>query len=369
MRAVNIVSTGAYLPGEPITNAELAERVGPVPDDILEGIAVKQRHWIADPSTGEHRCTNSEMAVHAGRQALERAGLTADDVDLLVVSTASPEYPLPPTATLVQDGLGLRRCATIDVRSGCAGSVEALDIARLYVERGLHETALVIGSEVISPLLVPLYLDRDRDRIRLRDRIVAYTFGDGAGAMVVRAGGKDTRGILGSALACVGGGRKPGMQIVGYGTHAPVHRQHAAKRPVDLRIDVVESARFTPAVISEALSELLPRCGVRASDVDACILPEGNAGYLADEFESAGANVSDWLELSDRVVENLAVAGATGSAAVPLALDDAWTSGRVKPGDLVMLLAIETSKWKYAGTLLEWTAPVPAAAERLSAAA
>ena len=191
--------------------------------------------------------------------------------------------------------------------------------------------------------------------------------------MLVRAadGGRG-RGVLGSAVACVGGGRKPGMQIVGYGTHAPVHRQLTARRPVDLRIDVVESARFTPAVISEALAELLPRCGVSASDVDACILPEGNAGYLADELDSAGADVANWLPLAGRVLENLAVAGATGSAAVPLALDDAWTSGRIQPGDLVMLLAIETSKWKYAGTVLEWTAPTPvpaAVAASLPAAA
>lgn len=368
MRAVKIVSTGACLPGDPITNADLEPRIGPLPHDILDGLEVKQRHWIADPATGEHRFSNSELAISAGLQALDRANLSAEDVDLLIVSTASPDFPLPPMVTLVQDGLGLRRCATLEVRSGCAGAVEALDVARLYVERGLHDTALVIGSEVISPLIVPLYKDKDPESLRLRDRITAYTFGDGAGAMVVQAA-EGGRGILGSAVACVGGGRKAGMQIVGYGTHAPIERQLAARRPVDLRIDVVESARFTPAVIAEGLAELLVRSGVRADEVEACILPEGNAGYLSDEMDAAGASTADWLELADRVHENLAVVGATGSAAVPLALDDAWTSGRVKPGHLVMLLAIETSKWKYAGTVLEWTAPVPAVAAPLRAAA
>ena len=360
MRPVTIAATGAHLPGAPISNEQLADFAGPLPDDVLDGIQVKQRHWLADPETGEHACANSDMAAAAGRQALDRAGLAPEDVDLLVVSTASPDFPLPPMVTLVQDLLGLRRCATLEIRSGCAGAVEALDAARLYLERGIHETALVIGSEAISPLLVPVFRGRDPQRIRMRDRIGLYSFGDGAGAIVLRAAEPGTTsGVLASASACVGGGRKPGMQIVGAGTHAPIHRQLEAKRLVDLRIDVVESARFTPTVLAEALADLLGAGGLRASDIDACILPEGNAGYLTEELEATGAATDDWTALADRVQENLALVGATGSAAVPLALDHAWRIGAVRPGDTVALLAIETSKWKYAGMIVPWTAALP----------
>jgi 3-oxoacyl-[acyl-carrier-protein] synthase-3 len=375
MPAVKIVSTGAHLPGAPIANAEIERLAGPLPEEILEGIQVQTRHWLVDPATGEHNEANSDMAAAAARQALARAGVDADEVELLIVSTASPDFPLPPMATLVQDRLGLERCTALELRSGCAGAVEALDIARSYIERGTYRTALVIGSEAISPLLVPVYRGQDPDRIRMRDRIGLYTFGDGAGAILLRAAepgetagvvshgwtthGGIPAGVLAASSRCIGGGRRPGMEIVGAGTHAPVHRQLEAKRLVDLRIDVVESARFTPTVIAEALEDLLGRARLRATDIASCILPEGNAGYLTDELEAAGAPTADWEGLADRVIENLASVGATGSAAVPLALDDAWQSGKLTPGDLVMLLAIETSKWKYSGMILPWTAPAP----------
>lgn len=365
MQQVRIISTGSYLPGEPITNEDMERLVGPLPADILEGIQVETRHWMIDPATGEHRENNSEMALKAARQALDRAGLTPEDVDLLLVATASPEYLLPPMATFVQEGLGLPRCATMEIRSGCAGAVEALDVARLYLERGLYRTALVIGSESISPLLAPVFLGKHPDEIRMRDRMNPYNFGDGAGAMILQAtdaADGAAGGILGAAMACVGGDRKPGMQIVGAGTHAPVHQQLKAKRLVELKVDVVESGRFTPFVLTEALTEVLRASGVGAEEIDVCLIPEGNAGYMTDELRAAGLLTPEWVALEGKIVENLALVGATGSAAVPLALDYAWATGKIKPGDRIMLLAIETSKWKYAGVVLDWTA-APLAAE------
>src|SRR6478752_5115744 len=142
-----IVSTGSYLPGEPITNAQMESWVGPLPEDILEGIQVTTRHWMVDPETGEHTTNNSVMATEAAKDALANAGIDASEVDLIVTSTASPDYLLPPLATFVQEALGLERCATVELRSGCAGWGEGLDIARLYVESGQYKTALVIGSE------------------------------------------------------------------------------------------------------------------------------------------------------------------------------------------------------------------------------
>ena len=354
-RAAHITATGSYLPGEPITNEDMERLVGPLPEDILEGIQVRTRHWMIDPATGEHVTNNSQMAVAATRDGLDAAGLAPDDVDLLVLSTASPEYLLPPEVTFIQEELGLPKCATMEIRSGCAGAVEALDVARMYLERGAYETAVVIGSEAISPLLVPVFRGKTPDEIRMRDRMNPYNFGDGAGAIVLR-GTDDGNGIFGAAMACVGGDRAPGMQIVGAGTHAPVHEQLEAKRFVDLKVDVVESGRFTPYVLTEALRAVLDSSGVAAADVDICIIPEGNAGYMVEELEEAGLLTEEWVALQDKIVENLAEVGATGSAAVPLALDSAWKRGQVKQGDVVMVLAIETSKWKYAGMVFPWTA-------------
>jgi 3-oxoacyl-[acyl-carrier-protein] synthase III len=357
MRSAMLLATGAHLPGEPIDNEQLERVAGSLPDDVLEGIQVKTRHWVADPHTGEQSQSNSQMAAQAASQALARAGVEADEVDLLVLSTASPEYHLPPTSTLVQEHLGLASCAAIDIRSGCAGSVEALDLARLYLERGDFDTALVIGSETISPLTVPVFLGQDPDRVRMRDRLGIYNFGDGAGAMLLRASEQEGVGIIGSAIRSMGGDRKPGMQVIGGGTHAPISEQLTAKRLIELKVDVVESGRFTPYVLTEALADTLTRCGVAADTIDVCVIPEGNAGYMTDELRKAGLLTPEWLALEHKIFENLALVGATGSAAVPLAVDHAWTTGRVKPGDTMMILAIETSKWKYAGMALPWTAP------------
>ena len=355
MKTARLLATGAYLPGEPLTNADIERLGGPLPPDVLAGIQVERRHWMIDPATGEHREGNTDMAYKAARQALERARIPPEEVDLLVLSTASPEQLLPPEVTFVQDRLGLRRCATMEIRSGCAGAVEALDTARLYLERGIHRTAVVIGSETISPLLVPVFLGKTPESIRMRDRLALYNFGDGAGAMVLRAF-DDGEGIQGSAIACVGGGRKPGMEIVGGGTKTPLHKQIKSPRLVDLRVDVVESARFTPHVLTEALVDVLKSSGAKAESIDLCVIPEGNAGYMTDELRAAGLLTPEWLALEKKIFENLALVGATGSAAVPIALDYAWTTGKVKAGDRVMILAIETSKWKYAGTVLAWTA-------------
>lgn len=355
---VQVVGAGSYLPGDPISNEELEQFAGPLPADVLAGIQVESRHWMIDHRTGEHRINNSEMATAAARDALRSASLAPEDVGLVVVSTASPDYLLPPMATFVQQALGLERCATLEVRSGCAGFVEALDVARLYLERGAYATALVIGSEAISPLLVPLFLGKRPDDIRMRDRMNLYSFGDGAGAVVLRAANLG-EGIVGSAMASIGGCRKPGMQIVGAGTHSPIHEQLQAKRLVDLKVDILESARYTPYVLTEAVREVLRAAATDADEVDVCLIPEGNAGYLTEEVSASGRMTPEWAALQDKVVENLALVGATGSAAVPLALDHAWKTGAVSEGDTVMLLAIETSKWKYAGSVLQWTAALP----------
>lgn len=353
---VQILSTGAHLPGAPITNEMLELLVGPLPKDVLDGVQVEQRHWMIDPATGEHETSNSQMAARACEQALTRAGVAAGEVDLLVISTSSPDYLLPPMSAFVADHLGLSGCAAIDVRSGCAGAVEALDIARVYLERGSYRTALVVGSEAISPLLVPIYRGTDPGRIRMRDRIPVYSFGDGAGAVLLRATDDVGPGLHESALGSLGVGRKPGMQVVGAGTHAPLHEQLQAKRLVELKVDVVESGRFTPAVIAQGLADVLDRNGLDADAVDVCVIPEGNAGYLTKEIEESGQLTPAWSAIAGRVVENLGLVGATGSAAVPLALDHAWRTGAVQPGSRVLLLAIETSKWIYAGMYLDWTA-------------
>ena len=361
-RAIRVVSTGACLPGPPIDNEALTRLVGPLPPEVLEGIQVQTRHWMIDPATGQHLSSGSHMAHHAALQALERAALDACDIDLLVMSTASPEYHLPATVTFVQELLGLSRCMVIELRGGCAGSVSALDIARRHLEDGTARRALVIGTEAISPLLAPLFVGRDGTRMRIRDRLNVYSFGDGAGAVILEVDENAAESaFLGSSAACLGADRAPGMQIIGAGTHAPIAEQLRQSRLVDFRVDAIAAGEFGPQVFVTALNDMLDATGLGLSEVDVCIVPEGNAGYFTAEMEAAGLRADEWDELQPKISENLAAVGATGSAAVPLALDDAWRTGRVKPGDRVFLLAIESSRWLYAGFGLTWSTELTAA--------
>ncbi|MET9905549.1 3-oxoacyl-[acyl-carrier-protein] synthase III C-terminal domain-containing protein [Streptomyces sp. NPDC006476] len=361
---VSVVSTGAELPGDPIDNATLERLCGPLPEDVLAGIEVRRRHWIVDPRTGTHRTGTAEMATAAARQALERAGMAASDVDLLVTSTASPDHPLPVVGTYVQERLGLERCAVIEVRAGCVGAVQAMDYARRLLADGTYRTALVIGAESISPLLADVYLGTDPMAVRMRDRLTVYTFGDGAGAALLRAGDEVPEPSVPDsvfATRCLGGARRPGMLVVGGGTDAPPAVQRQRRRLMDIRLDITGTAAFGPRVFVEGLRDMLDRSGLALDRIDACVLPEGNAEYFSREFEEAGLSAQDHAALQKCVVENLADVGATGSAAVPLALDAGWTAGRITPGDTVLLLAIEASRYLYAGLTLTWEAPTPPA--------
>ncbi|MBL1076437.1 ketoacyl-ACP synthase III [Nocardia sp. 2] len=361
-RHVSLLATGAHLPGDPIGNETLAALCGELPADILDEIQVLRRHWLIDPATGAHRIGTSGMAVAAARQAIARAGIDAADIDLLVLSTASPEYPLPATVTYVQEQLGLERCAAIEFRAGCVGAVQGLDYARRLLADGTYRTAVVIGAEAISPLFAPLFIGQDPGALRLRDLLTVYTFGDGAGAQILRAGepgSADPTGEFAFATQCLGGARKPGMQIIGGGTHAPAAEQVRRKRLVEMKLDVSGTQKFGPRVFAAGLSDLLSRSGLAVADLDACVVPEGNAEYFAKEFAAAGVSAADQAALAKSMVENLADVGATGSAAVPIALDAGWVSGRIQPGDTVALLAVEASRYLYAGLTLTWEAPTP----------
>jgi 3-oxoacyl-[acyl-carrier-protein] synthase III len=357
MRA-HILGTGGHQPGDPITNERMEQLVGPLPDDVMEGITIQQRFWQIDVETGAHIENNSDMATTAARRALESTGVEAGDVDLLILATGTPDYPLPPVVNLVQERLGLERCGTLEIRSGGAGSVQGLEIARRYLEDGTYRTALVIGSESISPVLAPVFLGKDPSKIRMRERMPLYMFGDGAAAFVVR--GEDREGGLRKgAMAAIGGKRPPGIHSVGGGTHAPIHEQMAAKRLVDLRVDVVGAGDFTPVMVTEALAHTARAAGIEAADVDLCLIPEGNVGWLLDSLTEAGLLTPEWLALQGKIFDNLDQTGAVGCAAVPLFLDHAWRTGMLKEGQRLMLIGVEATKWIYAGIVVDWTAGDP----------
>jgi 3-oxoacyl-[acyl-carrier-protein] synthase-3 len=285
-RPVHIVSTGGYSPGEPITTEEIEKLVGALTPELLEGISIKQRFWMIDPKTGAHKESASDAAPEVRSRRWTR-WLEGEDVDMMVLATGTPEYPLPPTVNLVQEKMGLEKCFTLELRSGGAGGVQGLDIARYYLENGIGKTAVVIGVEAISPAMVPIFLGKSIDSIRMRERLPLYMFGDGAGAMVLQSREDGPPGLLGAASASIGGTRKPGIWAIGGGSHAPVHEQIKARRFPELRVDVVEAGKYTPHMITDALAETLARGGVPVESVDWCMIPEGNVGWMLDALKAS----------------------------------------------------------------------------------
>ena len=326
-----------------------------LPPEVAAGIAIEQRFWQIDPETGEHRENNSDMALKAAKLALESAGIEASEVEVMILATGTPDYPLPAVVNMVQEALAVERCATLEIRSGGAGWVQGLDIARLYLEQGSYRTALVVGSESISPVLAPVFLGKTPDKIRVRDRLPVYMFGDGAAAAVVRASEDGDSGLMPGAMRAVGGRRKPGIHSVGGGTHAPLHEQQRAKKLVDLRVDVVGAGDFTPIMVTEALADAIGRSGVDAETIRHCLIPEGNVGWMLDSLREQGLMTPEWTAMEGKIFDNLAQTGACGCAAVPLFLDHARRTGRVKEGDRLLLIGVEATKWIYAGIIVDWT--------------
>lgn len=357
MTAAQIIATGGYQPGDPIDNTMIESLAGPLPADVLDGLSIQQRFWMIDPKTGEHRENNSEMATKAARQALDTAGMDAAEVELIILATGTPDYTLPPTVNLVQENLGLTRCATLELRSGGAGVSQALEIARLWMQAGTVGTALVIGSEAISPALAPSYLEADPDRIRMRDRLPIYMFSDGAGAIVLRAG--DGPGLRPGTMEAIGGDRKPGIHAIGGGTHAPLLEQQRARKLVDLRVDVVGAGEFTPVMVADAVTQTLRSGDIEATDLDWCLIPEGNVGWMLDSMRESGTITPEWEALEGRIFDDLAQTGACGCAAVPLFLDHGWRSGMISPGQSVAIIGVEATKWIYAGIVCDWQAATP----------
>jgi len=307
-RAV-LKGTGSALPRNRVSNAELAERVDTSDEWIVERTGIRFRHIAeADETTGT-------LATDAARKALDAAGLSATDIDLIVLATATPDQTFPATATRVQAALGIDDCVAFDVAAVCSGFLYAVQVADAMIRSGVHTRALVIGSETFSRIL------------DWEDRTTCVLFGDGAGAIVLSAEDSDAeqpRGILATKLHA--DGRHNDLLYVdgGPSTTGTVGKLRMKGREV-FRHAVVNLA----AVMNEALSGL----DLTAEDVDWVVPHQANARIL--DATARKLNLSP-----DKVVVTVDQHANTSAASVPLALDTAIRDGRIKSGDLVVLEAM-----------------------------
>lgn len=358
--AVRIAGYGEHLPGEALDNDAVASMFGPLPGELYGEIGVTTRHWLARPGVDEHPTSTSAMGAAAARDALAQAGVAPREVDLLVLSTSSPEYHLPGAATYVLEHLGALRAATIELRAGCTGFPVALDVARAQLAMGRARTAVVLGVEAVSPALMGMLhaTAGEPRRMRLRDRLAAFTFGDGAAAVVLRRDetGQGTVPVTDPGYAFVQGtldaSLPPGIRIVGGGTALPVHRQ-AADGLLKVELDAHGSERNGPRVLGACLEHLRRAADRGVADVDHLVLPEGDAAYFAQQVTDDLVG-GDSTRYGATVRQNLDDVGATGSPAVPLALGEALREGAVADGDTVLLVGIEGARYQYAANLLTW---------------
>ena len=310
MRRARIVGTGGYLPERILTNVELAARVDTSDAWIVERTGIRQRHIAAN---GE---LTSDLAVAAARKALEMAGLTPDNIDLIIVATATPDQTFPACATVVQHKLGMTHGAAFDVGAVCSGFLYALSVADAMVVTGAVNTALVIGAETFSRIL-------DWD-----DRGTCVLFGDGAGAVVLRAeagaGTSADRGILAHRLHS--DGRYNDLLYVdgGPGSTGTVGK---------LRMKGREVFRHAVTNLAAVMTETLAAAGVSADDVTWVVPHQANLRILEGTAKKLHLPI-------ERVVVTVDRHANTSAASVPLALDVAVRDGRIKANDLLLLEAM-----------------------------
>jgi len=306
MTRSRITGTGGYLPAKCLTNKDLESLVDTSDDWIVSRTGIRERHIAADDEF------TSDLALHASRKALEMAGRSAADVDLIVLATSTPDMVFPSSACLLQAKLGVKKGAAFDVQAVCSGFVYALSTADLYVRSGQYRCALVIGAEVFSRIL------------DWKDRGTCVLFGDGAGAVVLEA--CDTPGILSSHLHADGSYASilntPGHVCGG-----------AVQGDPTLKMDGGAVFRLAVRVLEESAHEALSANGMTIADLDAYIPHQANVRIVSHVAKKLGLPESKCIVTVDRHAN-------TSAASIPLALDVAVRDGRIRKGSNVLLQGV-----------------------------
>ncbi len=308
MTYARIAGTGSYLPEKIVLNSELALRIDTSDEWIQERTGIRRRHVAAD---GE---TTSDMALAAARNALEAAGLEADDVDLVLVATTTPDKIFPSTACIVQRKLGMTRGAAMDVQAVCSGFVYALDIADRYIRTGGGRRILVIGAETMSRI------------VDWNDRSTAVLFGDGAGAVVLSA--SDDQGIISTHIHS--DGRLEGTLHVPCGVSSGYEQMCAGRAYIVMQGNAV--FRKAVSMLGAIARETLDGNGISKKDLDWLVPHQANMRIIVAAAKKFGLPM-------ERVVVTVDDHANTSAASIPLALDIAVRDGRIRRGELLLLEA------------------------------
>ncbi len=314
MRNATIISSGMYAPERVVPNSYFDELLGEdVSTWLEENVQIFERRWcVEDEST-------ADLAERAALQAMERAAIKATDLDLIIISTDTPEFVSPSTASVVQDRLGATNAGTFDINTACAGFVTALDIGSKYIRADEQYThVLVIGAYAMSKYL------------NLEDKKTVTLFADGAGAVVLRAEDNTDKGFLGSELISRGE-YNSWMGIYAGGTHQPVNEEVIANHDHQLKFVRKFPKELNPETWSQMARNLNERLGVSPEDVSRYFITQININSIWATLDLLGVP----HEKGHTVMHHY---GYTGSACIPMAFHDAREKGLVKSGDLVYFI-------------------------------
>lgn len=314
-----VVATGGYLPEKVLTNAELSRMVDTSDEWIVSRTGIKERRIAADDEA------TSDLALQASLQALQRAGLQPNDIDLIIVATTTPDLVFPSTACLLQAKLDVSNgCPAFDVQAVCSGFVYALTVADQFIRSGSARRALVVGAEVFSRI------------VDWTDRSNCILFGDGAGAVILEA--SETPGILSSHIhadgnyahhLCVPAG-------IGRGYEQPAYVSMEGNAVFKMAVNTLD------AIVDETLSAV----GLQKSDVSWLVPHQANIRIIQATARKLGMSM-------DQVVVTVHKHGNTSAASIPLALDAAATEGRIKPGEIVLMEAFGGG-FTWGSVLVRW---------------
>jgi 3-oxoacyl-[acyl-carrier-protein] synthase-3 len=330
-RSATITGVGSALPPHLVPNTWFEDKVETNDEWIRTRTGIEARHFVDDGTD------TSDLAVEAGRAAMDAAAVAPDQLDMIIVASVTGDTPFPATAVWTQRKLGVT-CPAFDVNAACAGFSYALATATAFVEAGVADTVLLAGAEIFSRIL------------DFTDRTTSILFGDGAGAAIVQA--TDRPGILGSVLGADGQAADLLMMPAG-GTRLPASAETIAAHDHTIRMPKGREV-FKRAVteMASACRELLEKSGFAAADVDVLIPHQANARIMTSVAERLGIP-------EERSVLDVAEVGNTSAASIPIALARAWNGGRIHEGDLVLFTSFGAGL-TWGATLVRWTMPEPA---------
>jgi 3-oxoacyl-[acyl-carrier-protein] synthase-3 len=327
MPSARVIGTGSYVPPRVLTNADLEKLVDTSDEWIVTRTGISERHIASDEEA------TSDLAYHAATAALESAGVDAGDLDMILVATATPDMFFPSTACVLQDRLGARRSGGLDISAACSGFIYGLAMANGLIRAGTARTVLLLGAETLTKV------------VNWQDRNTCVLFGDGAGAVVLRADEGD-RGIL-SVHLYADGSKGPLLILPGGGSRHPMSQAVLDAGLAKIQMNSGnEVFKLAVRAMEDAALTALKQNGYDVGDVDFIITHQANMRIISALGQRLG--------LPDhKVITNLKRVGNTSAASIPLALDEAVRAGRVQAGHLVLLCAFGGGL-TWASSLIRW---------------